>query len=235
MAAVEYDLGRSRAMGVPGSINFASLGKKVDGLTSTKGTVPDQLSGDTKRTRNTEQNGVEVHLRETIVSQKHTRVSIDIRPRVLGFTSLRNTCFVSYAFENFTHKFAYLEENARNEVVDLGDKLEERVVGEMLECKLALGGVTRVGLPEDSVTVSGDNLATVEGRPDVFLNSLVTGVGTDLALHPCQPDEYFLVSKTVERTRETVQRGTEGEERVREGGADKLASVSRNVSSLVIT
>ena len=57
-------------------------------LTSTKRTIPDQLSRNTKRTRHTEEHSVELHLVETIMGQENTRMGVDVGPRVLSLASL---------------------------------------------------------------------------------------------------------------------------------------------------
>ena len=183
-------------------------------LTSPEGTVPDELGSNTERTRDTEEDGVEVHLVETVVRQENTGVRIDVRPGVL--------------------RLAGLEEDARDDVVDLVDELEERVFGEVLESELALRHVARVGLAEDGVAVAGHDLATLERRPNVFTHRLVGCVLADLGLHLAQPDEHLLVGKTVEGAGETIQGGTEREEGVRERGADELAGVRRDVTALVV-
>ena len=66
----------------------------------------------------------------------------------------------------------------------------------MLQGKLALSGVTGISLTEDGVTVTGNDLTTLEGRPDVLLDGLVRCVLADLRLHTAQPDEHFLVGET---------------------------------------
>lgn len=105
----------------------------------------------------------------------------------------------------------------------------------MLQGKLALSGVTGISLTEDGVTVTGNDLTTLEGRPDVLLDGLIGSVLTDLGLHLAQPDKDFLVGKTVKGTSETVQGGSKGEEGVGEGGADKFAGVSGNITTFVVT
>lgn len=57
-------------------------------LTSTKSAVPNQLSGDAKGPRYTEQDGVVVHLVQAVMSEKNTGVGIYIRPRILGLAGL---------------------------------------------------------------------------------------------------------------------------------------------------
>lgn len=141
-------------------------------------------------------------------------MGINVRPRVLGL--------------------AGLEENFGDDLVDLANELEHVVVREVLERELALSGVARVGLAEDSMAVAGHDLATLEGRPDVLADGLVRGVGANLGLHLAQPKEHLLVCKTMERAGETVQGGAKREEGVREGGADKLAGVRGDIATFVV-
>lgn len=105
----------------------------------------------------------------------------------------------------------------------------------MLEGKLALGGVTRVSLPQDSMAVTRNNLATFKSRPDVLLDSLIGRLFPNLGLHLTEPDENLLVSKTVKRAGETVESGSIGKERIRESRADKFTGVSRDIATLMVT
>jgi hypothetical protein len=57
-------------------------------LTCTKGTIPDQLSSNTKRTGHTEEHSVELHLVESVVRQENTRVGVNVGPWVLSLASL---------------------------------------------------------------------------------------------------------------------------------------------------
>jgi len=135
--------------------------------------------------------------------------------------------------ENVTR--SYLEENIRDQVVDLTDKLEHLVVGKMLEGKLALSSVAGIGFPQDSMAIARNNLTTLEGGPDVFLHSLIGRLLTNLGLHLTQPDQDLLVGEAVEGTSKTIEGSGVGEERIGEGGANKFASVCRNIATLVIT
>ena len=56
--------------------------------TGTKSTIPDKLGGDTERTGDTEQDSVKLHLSQPVVGEEDTRVSIDVGPWILGFSSL---------------------------------------------------------------------------------------------------------------------------------------------------
>ena len=90
----------------------------------TEGTVPDQLGGDSHGAGNSEENGVEGLLGETVVNKEDSRVGVDVGPRVLGLTGG--------------------EESVGNNLVQLADELEELVIGEVLESELTLSLVTGV-------------------------------------------------------------------------------------------
>lgn len=180
----------------------------------TKSSVPDELRNNTKGTGNTKEDGVEVLLVETVVSKEDTGVGIDIGPGVLGLTGL--------------------EENVRDDLVDLTDELEEWVLGQVLEGELSLSCVSGVSLPKDGVAVTGNHLARLEGRPDILGNLLVRSVLTNLGSHLLDPSEDFLVGETVEGTGETVQGSTEGKEGVRKGGTDQVTGVGGNVTTFVV-
>lgn len=91
---------------------------------------------------------------------------------------------------------AGLEENVGDDLVDLSNELEERVIRQVLEGKLSLGSVSGVGLSEDGVTVTGDDLAALEGGPDVLGDLVVRDVLTNLRSHLGDPSEDLLVGKT---------------------------------------
>jgi hypothetical protein len=94
------------------------------------------------------------------------------------------------------YNVAYLSvfgENTRRDLVDLADELEHWVVGEMLLRELALGDVAGVGLAEHGVAVAGDDLAGLEGGPQVVGDGLVAQVVANGLLHLGEPVEDFLV------------------------------------------
>ena len=105
----------------------------------------------------------------------------------------------------------------------------------MLQGKFALGSVSRVGLAENGVAVTRDNLTSLESRPHVLPDSIVARVLANLALHLAKPNEHFLVRKTMEGTRKAVQGSGEGEEGIGKSGTNELASVRRDVATLVVT
>jgi hypothetical protein len=88
--------------------------------------------------------------------------------------------------------------------------------------------------PQDSMAVTWNDLSTVESAPDVFLDGSIRGGFSNLGLHLLEPEQDFLVGESVQRTSETIQRGTEGQEWIREGRTDQLASVGGNVSTFMV-
>ena len=185
----------------------------LEGEAKTAG--PDEVSEAAERAGDSEEDGVVLHLGEAVVLEEDTRVGINVGPGVLGL--------------------ALLGEDLGHDVVELGGELEERVVGEVLEGELALAGVPRVSLAEHGVAVSGDDLAGLEGLPDVVLDLLVgeAVTTTELLAEISDPLEDLLVGEAVEGTGETGETGRVGEVRVGEGGADQVGAVSGNVASLV--
>ncbi|KAH5685890.1 hypothetical protein HBI23_047490 [Parastagonospora nodorum] len=200
------------------SANKLGVGLGAEGLGPldgcADGTVDDELRKDTERTRYTEKNGVVVLLGEAVVLEEDTGVGIDVGVWVLGLS--------------------VLSENTGGDLVDLADELEHGVIGQVLLGKLALGNVAGVGLAEDGVAVSRNDLAGLEGRPQVILDGLVAEVVANSLLHLLEPDEDFLVGQSVERTGKTVQTSSEREVRRAERAADQVRGVGADVSTLVV-
>ena len=90
----------------------------------------------------------------------------------------------------------------------------------MFQGEFSLGSVTRISLPQNSVTIARNNLAGFESGPDVFLHSLIRGIISKLRLHFAQPDEDLLVGKTVEGAGQAVECSTISKEWVRQSRAD---------------
>ena len=87
-----------------------------------------------------------------------------------------------------------LGQDARGDFVDLADELEHRVIGKMLQSKFTLGHVSRISLAKNGVTIAWNDLARVEGRPEVVLDALVREIVSNLGLHLLQPVQDFLIS-----------------------------------------
>ena len=127
-----------------------------------------------------------------------------------------------------------LRQNTWSNVVNLAYELEHGVIWEMLEREFTLGHVSRVGLSEDGVAVSGDDLAGIEGIPEVLFDVLIGEVVTNRLLHGREPVQDLLVSKTVEGPSKTVQAGGKGEHRGAESGPDQVSGVGRDISSFLL-
>lgn len=100
--------------------------------------IPDEGGEHAEGTGHAKQYGVVVHLLHAVVLQQDTGVGIYIGPGVLHLAGFG---------EDWGHH-----------LVDLGDKLEQLIVGQMLEGELSLAGITRIGLAEHSMAIAGHNL-----------------------------------------------------------------------------
>ena len=129
---------------------------------------------------------------------------------------------------------AVLGQDTRSDLVDLADQVEHGVIGQHAQSKLALRHVTGVSLAQDGVAVTGDDLAAVQGRPQVVGDGLVAEVVADGLLHLGEPVQDLLVGQTVERTSQTLQTGGEGEHGGAQGTADQVGGVGTDVTTLVV-
>ena len=84
----------------------------------------------------------------------------------------------------------------------------------MLQRKLPLGHVARVGFTKDSVPITRDNLTALQSRPHILADGFVRCVLADDILHLTKPNKNLLVGKTVKGTRKTIQSGTKRQEGV---------------------
>jgi hypothetical protein len=165
------------------------------------------LCSNPKCTGYTEKNSVVLHLRKTIVSKERAGVRIHIRPGVLCLASLPNTYEEEGLHEKNIPVDTHLEQNTRDDVVDLAYKLEELVIRQVFERKLALCDIARVCLAEYCMAIARDNLATLQRGPDILLDCLVTGIFSDLGLHFCEPYKHLLVREAMKRTGKAVKCG----------------------------
>lgn len=105
----------------------------------------------------------------------------------------------------------------------------------MLLGKFSLCHVTGIGLAENGVTVTWNDLTGIESRPQVVLDGLITEIITNSSLHLCEPVQDFLVGEAVKRTSKTVQTSSKGQHWGTESRSNQVSSVSRNVTTLVIS
>lgn len=101
----------------------------------------------------------------------------------------------------------HLEQNTGYDVVDLAYKLEEFVIRQMFERKLALCDIARVCLAQHSMAIARDNLTALQRGPDILLDCLVTGIFSDLGLHFCEPYKHLLVREAMKRSGKAVECG----------------------------
>ena len=131
---------------------------------------------------------------------------VHIRPGVLCLSSLPTTCEKADLDKKIPAD-THLEQDIWNDVVDLAYKLEEFVIRQMFECKLALCDVTGVCLAEYRMAIARNHLAALQRRPDVLLDRFIAGIFTDLGLHFGEPYKHLLVRKTMQRTGEPIKCG----------------------------
>ena len=130
-----------------------------------------------------------------------------------------------------------LSENTRG---DLGVLLHELEDGVLLD--LGAGGSkvhesleARIRLAENTVAVAGNDLAGLEGGPEVVLDVLLGELLANLCLHVQDPAEHLLGSKAVERAGKTEKTSAVAEEGVAESAANKVGGVGGDVAALVVT
>lgn len=116
--------------------------------------------------------------------QESTGTSINVGPRVGDLTSgLKNVG---------DHTVASL------------DKVDEVVILDVGLSEVELAHEARVGLSEDGVAVSGDNLPAGEDILNVATDIVFGPLGSELLLEVEEELEALLVSETVERASKTV-------------------------------
>mmetsp|Transcript_11965 Transcript_11965/g.37239 ORF Transcript_11965/g.37239 Transcript_11965/m.37239 type:complete len:509 (-) Transcript_11965:21-1547(-) len=184
--------------------------------------VPDDARQHADLARHAEEHGVVVLLRDAVVLQEDARVRVDVGVRV--------------------GRLAVLGEDARHDLVDGVDQLEELVVGEVARGELALARVARVGLAEHGVAVARHDALRVQQVPRELgeaLLELLLVVDVDagvlaLLLHLEQVREHLLVGQAVQRARETVHARGVREVRVGQRRGDERRGVRRDVAALVV-
>lgn len=133
-------------------------------------------------------------------------------------------------------RLAVFCEDFWGDLVDGGDELEHVVLGEAFLGELALDGVARVCLAEHGVAVARDDLAGVQGFPEVGADDVLVGhvLGAYLVAEFEEPLEDLLVGAAVQGPREAVHAGGEREVRGGERGADEVGGVRADVAALVV-
>merc|ERR1712083_661991 len=88
---------------------------------------------------------------------------------------------------------ACLEEDGGHQHVQLGDQLEQFVIGKMLQSKLSLACVSGVCLPQNSVAISRNNLPRLQQSPNKLLHLVIGGIKANTTHHLLQEDQDLLV------------------------------------------
>ncbi len=128
-----------------------------------------------------------------------------------------------------------LHEDARGDLVDHVDQLEQRVIRQVLLAEFHLGGVAGVGLAQNGVTVTRNDLAAVEGIPEGLLELFLGGhLAAELGHEVLGPTEDLLVCQTVQRSGQTVDTSREAVVGVGQGRSDQVGGVGGNVAGLMV-
>ena len=101
----------------------------------------------------------------------------------------------------------HLEQDTRDDVVDLAYKLEEFVIRQVFQRKFSLCDVTWVCLAKHCMAIARNNLAALQRGPYILLDCLVTGILSDLGLHFCEPYKHLLVREAMQGTSKAVKCG----------------------------
>ena len=92
-----------------------------------------------------------------------------------------------------------------------------------------------ISVSQDSMTVSGDDSAFLEGISDILLDDLLAGSLSSVeVLELSEPLEAFLIGQSVQRSSKSVHGSGEGEVGISESRSDEMAGMRRDVSALVV-
>jgi hypothetical protein len=97
-----------------------------------------------------------------------------------------------------------------------------------------LSHVSRIGLSEDGVTVSGDNTTTLQSRPNILFDGIIGDIHSDSILHLHNPSQDFLIGKTVKRASKTIQPSRQRQHGTRQRRSNEMSRMSRDIPTLVI-
>ena len=112
--------------------------------------------------------------------EQHAGDAIHVRERVL-----RLAVFPQYAWRDVAGTLHELEDGILGDFGAGGGEFHE-------------GLEAGVGFAQDGVSVAGDYLVGIQGRPEVLFDGVVGEGGADVGLHFQDPAEDFLCCETVE-------------------------------------
>jgi len=84
-------------------------------------------------------------------------------------TYLQQNSTVSIHIGPWVFSLALFQEHIGYNLVKLGNQLKHGVIGQMLQGKLALAGVTRVSLPQDSVAIAWHHLQATQQKSHLIM------------------------------------------------------------------
>ena len=128
-------------------------------------------------------------------------------------------------------------QNVRGHFEDHLDQLEQRIILEArsLHAEFALRGVARVGLAENGVAVTRDNLTAVKCVPQSFFETFFgRHFAAELGHEILGPAQHFFVGKSVQRASQAVDAGAVGIVSIGQGRSDQMRGVSGNIAGLVV-
>ena len=173
-------------------------GERIGALNGETETAGPDLSGhNTEGARDAEQNGVVVELVETVVHEEGAGAGVNVGPGVADLTG-------------------GLEHVGDHSVASLNE-VNKVIVLDVLLSEVKLAHEARIGLTEDGVTVSGDDLAAGKGVLNIVSNVIFVPGLAELGLEVEEELEALLVGETVEGSSETVHTSGERKVGVREG------------------
>lgn len=140
-----------------------------------QGSTPHQLGQHAEGPGHAEQHSVVIHLAHPVVLQTDEREREGVR--AVGGHRRQTDAWSAHAAHLQQHSavgvyigpgvlgLALLQQHVGHDLIELGNHLEHGVVGQVLQGKLALTGVTGVGLPQDGMAVTRHNLQGKNHRP----------------------------------------------------------------------
>jgi hypothetical protein len=99
----------------------------------------------------------------------------------------------------------------------------------------ALSHITGISLAENGVSISWNNLPSLESGPKVVLDSLVAEIIANSSLHLGKPVQDFLVGETVERPSKTVKTSSQGEHGRAERTTNQVGSVGADIATFMVS
>mmetsp|Transcript_25494 Transcript_25494/g.42073 ORF Transcript_25494/g.42073 Transcript_25494/m.42073 type:complete len:359 (+) Transcript_25494:70-1146(+) len=179
--------------------------------------IPIQLAQTTHSPRHTKQHGVILILGESIMPQQHSRMRIDIGIRVGNLPMLR--------------------QNTRHDRINRFHNLEQGIIRHMLQPKLTLTSVSRIRLPQHSMSIPRNNLLGIQSLPRKLGNRIgihLLPLRLKLGLQRLNPLEYLLIGQSVQWSRQGIQSRRIGQVWITQCRSYQMCRVGTGIPPLVI-